>query len=393
MNCPDCNVALDERKHRGIEIDHCPQCRGLWLDFDEMDILEDTANRDEILKGQREYARRPGERPCPHCGAAMDMFNYRAHNLPIDHCPNNHGYWLDKGEEDRVPRPDEATRPGPPTLRVRRATVGPLHGARGQPWRLPRPHQRPLPLAMKIVSPHGNEISSLEDWSKVHKPRHWKKGNSAYSIAEFILERDGIGYLESRLSEVLRRQVVISLINPEKEIRFDLYGKGRVHDLGINCVVDEQDSLFVGLEAKVEEPFAGVIQKELAEAERTLVKTPGSNMARRIKELPARYSSGLSLDSMLDVRYQLVHGTVGTVAARQENGDPFDHYVFYVLVFKTALYDQSIRDSNHRDFQKFINRVGSTSYELPILEAHAIEVDNRQLTCIYEQIEFPAVAA
>ena len=102
MNCPDCKVALDEQKYRGIEVDHCPQCRGLWLDFDEMDLLEDTANRDEVLKGMREYARQSGERPCPHCDAAMDIFNYRAHNLPIDHCPNGHGYWLDKGEEDRI---------------------------------------------------------------------------------------------------------------------------------------------------------------------------------------------------------------------------------------------------------------------------------------------------
>ena len=87
MNCPDCNVALDERKFRGIEVDHCPECRGLWLDFDEMDLLEDTANREEVLKGMREYAWRSGERPCPHCGAAMDLFNYRAHNLPSTTAP------------------------------------------------------------------------------------------------------------------------------------------------------------------------------------------------------------------------------------------------------------------------------------------------------------------
>ena len=137
MNCPDCNVALDERKYRGIEIDHCPQCRGLWLDFDEMDLLEDTANRDEILKGMREYARRSGERPCPHCGIAMDVFNYRAHNMPIDHCPNDHGYWLDKGGGGPHPRPYEAACPRSAALRVRRAAVGPVHGARRQPGQLP----------------------------------------------------------------------------------------------------------------------------------------------------------------------------------------------------------------------------------------------------------------
>ena len=145
MNCPDCNVALDERKYRGIEIDHCPKCRGLWLDFDEMDLLEDTANRDDILKGMREYARRSGERPCPHCGAAfMDVFNYRAHNLPIDHCPNDHGYWLDKGEEDRVLDLMKQRARAPAPFRVRRAAVGAVHGARRQPRRFPRPNQGPV---------------------------------------------------------------------------------------------------------------------------------------------------------------------------------------------------------------------------------------------------------
>ena len=102
MNCPRCNVALDGHKYRDLEVDHCPNCRGLWLDFDEMDLLEDSANKEEVLKGTRDYARRPGDLPCPHCDALMDVFNYRAYNLPIEHCPNNHGYWLDKGEEDRV---------------------------------------------------------------------------------------------------------------------------------------------------------------------------------------------------------------------------------------------------------------------------------------------------
>ena len=246
---------------------------------------------------------------------------------------------------------------------------------------------------MRIVGPQGNEISSLEDWSKLHSEVHWKEGRSAYSVADFILNRSGVTHLESSLSEALRRQVVISRITPEKQVRFDRYrGNGRKHDLGIECYVEGQDSQFVGLEAKVDECFGKLIQDELIGAEKQLACNPKSRALDRIRELPVRYSSGLSLDSMLDVRYQLVHGAVGTVAALQENRDPFDQYVFYVMVFKTALFDQSIADGNDCDFQKFINRVGSTSYELPKLEAHAIEVDNRQLTCIYEQIEFPTVA-
>ena len=51
MKCPNCkevNLVIAERK--GIEIDHCPECRGVWLDRGELDkILE----RDS----QREYER------------------------------------------------------------------------------------------------------------------------------------------------------------------------------------------------------------------------------------------------------------------------------------------------------------------------------------------------
>ena len=102
MKCPHCKVALAERKYRDLEVDHCPQCQGLWLDFDEMELLEDSANKEDVQKGTRDYARRASDLPRPHCDALMDIFNYRAHNLPIEHCPNGHGYWLDKGEEERV---------------------------------------------------------------------------------------------------------------------------------------------------------------------------------------------------------------------------------------------------------------------------------------------------
>ena len=45
MNCPSCetvNLTMSERS--GIEIDYCPQCRGVWLDRGELDkIIERSA--------------------------------------------------------------------------------------------------------------------------------------------------------------------------------------------------------------------------------------------------------------------------------------------------------------------------------------------------------------
>ncbi len=39
MNCPICDVSLSMTDRQGIEIDFCPQCRGVWLDRGELDKI------------------------------------------------------------------------------------------------------------------------------------------------------------------------------------------------------------------------------------------------------------------------------------------------------------------------------------------------------------------
>ena len=44
MSCPVCRVPLAMSERSGIEIDYCPQCRGVWLDRGELDkIIERSA--------------------------------------------------------------------------------------------------------------------------------------------------------------------------------------------------------------------------------------------------------------------------------------------------------------------------------------------------------------
>ncbi|MGI8943589.1 MAG: zf-TFIIB domain-containing protein [Qipengyuania sp.] len=44
MQCPVCRVPLSMSDRQGIEIDYCPQCRGVWLDRGELDkIIERSA--------------------------------------------------------------------------------------------------------------------------------------------------------------------------------------------------------------------------------------------------------------------------------------------------------------------------------------------------------------
>ncbi|GIV10534.1 MAG: hypothetical protein KatS3mg020_0025 [Fimbriimonadales bacterium] len=39
MKCPVCNLELQMAVRSGIEIDYCPNCRGVWLDRGELDKI------------------------------------------------------------------------------------------------------------------------------------------------------------------------------------------------------------------------------------------------------------------------------------------------------------------------------------------------------------------
>ena len=44
MRCPTCTeTALVMSERQGVEIDYCPQCRGVWLDRGELDKLIERA--------------------------------------------------------------------------------------------------------------------------------------------------------------------------------------------------------------------------------------------------------------------------------------------------------------------------------------------------------------
>ncbi|MEW5921764.1 MAG: zf-TFIIB domain-containing protein [Bacillota bacterium] len=59
MKCPVCNVNLTMAERRGVEIDYCPQCRGVWLDRGELDKIIENAS----FQGQPEerYSQHPRE--------------------------------------------------------------------------------------------------------------------------------------------------------------------------------------------------------------------------------------------------------------------------------------------------------------------------------------------
>lgn len=61
MKCPKCQIDLAISDRQGVEIDYCPQCRGVWLDRGELDKITERASRyrdeddDDRRPERREY--------------------------------------------------------------------------------------------------------------------------------------------------------------------------------------------------------------------------------------------------------------------------------------------------------------------------------------------------
>ncbi len=102
MRCPRDDTELNVEHHRGIEVDRCPTCEGIWLDYHELADLEHEAMPDERLRGTLVYSPRPSGINCPQCNEALTEFQYRARRLEIDMCDKGHGFWLDHGEDKQV---------------------------------------------------------------------------------------------------------------------------------------------------------------------------------------------------------------------------------------------------------------------------------------------------
>jgi Zn-finger nucleic acid-binding protein len=102
MKCPVDGSALITTKKHGIEVEFCPKCEGMWLDYTELDALEDEEFAKDLDKGTMIFSSQNSLYKCPICVLQMKQFKYRLYDLVLDHCPDLHGFWLDGGEDKRV---------------------------------------------------------------------------------------------------------------------------------------------------------------------------------------------------------------------------------------------------------------------------------------------------
>lgn len=244
-----------------------------------------------------------------------------------------------------------------------------------------------------IICAKGKKVTTMAQWSECIRAGHWKPGRSAYSLADFILNRDGANTLRERISSVLNKPVELDCATPEFLARFDCYGGNPSNlDLGICGRVGDDASLFAGLEAKVDEPFGdSTVCERYREAIRQQNCKPQSKAKDRVEDLLSNYFADCAApcDSKFSgVRYPLLTGTAGTAAMKQKTS------VFYILVFKTDLYDKEKGKANRLDYGIFIKVMDGKALtrNSDLFRADKITVAGRSLICIYDHFE-PANSA
>lgn len=79
MQCPQCtkiNLVMTERQ--GIEIDYCPQCRGVWLDRGELDELieRNAPSREDERERHSSHAREKVMKGRKRRGLLGELFEF-----------------------------------------------------------------------------------------------------------------------------------------------------------------------------------------------------------------------------------------------------------------------------------------------------------------------------
>ncbi len=99
MKCPACKYDMIILELNKVEIDYCTNCKVIWLDSGELDLLYHNSNLTIVSelfaksKNNSEHKIR-----CPVCMKKMEKVEFGQTRILLDRCKNNHGYWFDKGE-------------------------------------------------------------------------------------------------------------------------------------------------------------------------------------------------------------------------------------------------------------------------------------------------------
>ena len=77
MQCPNCSLTLAMTEREGVEIDYCPQCRGVWLDRGELDKLIERATQPSRTNPAAKSASAAAPRGEPYRGEYRGEYQHK----------------------------------------------------------------------------------------------------------------------------------------------------------------------------------------------------------------------------------------------------------------------------------------------------------------------------
>jgi Zn-finger nucleic acid-binding protein len=93
MKCPVCaDATLVMSERQGIEIDYCPQCRGVWLDRGELDKIIERSTAVSSIPASPPLPQQPSHSTPVY----QDRQNYDRHGYnDRHHGGHNKSFWKD----------------------------------------------------------------------------------------------------------------------------------------------------------------------------------------------------------------------------------------------------------------------------------------------------------
>ncbi|MGC8968612.1 MAG: zf-TFIIB domain-containing protein [Thermus sp.] len=75
--CPHCQVGMKEVERRGVLIDLCPQCGGVWLDRGELEkLLAEAREVERAYEEEREAYYRKEGKPYKKKKGFLELFDF-----------------------------------------------------------------------------------------------------------------------------------------------------------------------------------------------------------------------------------------------------------------------------------------------------------------------------
>ncbi|MDX9703197.1 MAG: zf-TFIIB domain-containing protein [Candidatus Auribacterota bacterium] len=108
MKCTQCQTDLQAKDYKGILINQCLSCEGLWLRKDEFRELKDKT--DEFLcwldfdlwEKSEHHTMKKTDKPCPVCAKPMYDVEYRDSHIVLPVCIPCKGVWLSKETQESL---------------------------------------------------------------------------------------------------------------------------------------------------------------------------------------------------------------------------------------------------------------------------------------------------